>query len=251
MVGRLIDVFPSANEVLAISAEEGELAKTSIPEYLDETFNRYPIGRSALTDLLISRENSVRKRAFYAANADTSQPNARDTGALKNASAKGPLLKIPPSEKERRRNPATSERLITRIAPRTLPIAAGTLSHILSRPFFSICAIHPRRICMNRRFEACSAKLLVFLRNRLEKPYGFFLQPPTFPSSREYLGRYAPDPKRQTAPLLPSAAKKRKTNDGVSDGRDSGGAAGTSAATSPDSQRQQLTAVCLQSSAPL
>lgn len=39
MVGRLIDVFPSANEVLAISAEEGELAKTSIPEYLDEVIS--------------------------------------------------------------------------------------------------------------------------------------------------------------------------------------------------------------------
>ncbi|KAL2731054.1 hypothetical protein V1478_005467, partial [Vespula squamosa] len=120
MVGRLIDVFTSANEVPAISAKEGELATTSI----------------------------------------------RISG------------------QERRRTPGTaetSERLITRIAPRTLPIAAGTLSHILSRPFFSICAIHPRRICMNRRFEACSAKLLVFLRNRLEKPYGFFLQLPTFP----------------------------------------------------------------------
>lgn len=36
---------------------------------------------------------------------------------------------------------------------RISPIADGTLSHILSRPFFSICAIHLRRICMSQREE--------------------------------------------------------------------------------------------------
>lgn len=43
------------------------------------------------------------------------------------------------------------------------PIADGTLSHILSRPFFSIYAIRLRRICMSQRFGTCSGQLSVSL----------------------------------------------------------------------------------------
>lgn len=46
----------------------------------------------------------------------------------------------------------TSAGLLRVLRGRVSPIADGTLSHILSRPFFSICAIRLRRICMSQRF---------------------------------------------------------------------------------------------------
>lgn len=58
----------------------------------------------------------------------------------------------------------TSADLLRVLPARISPIAGRTLSHILSRPFFSIYAIRLRRICMNQRFRPCSEKLSVYLR---------------------------------------------------------------------------------------
>lgn len=54
-------------------------------------------------------------------------------------------------EKENRLNKPSAD-LLRVLRGGVSPIAVRTLSHILSRPFFSIYVIRLRRICMNQRF---------------------------------------------------------------------------------------------------
>lgn len=61
--------------------------------------------------------------------------------------------------REEKEEPSETSADLLRVLRATVsPIAGRTLSHILSRPFFSICAIRLRRICMNQRFQPCSVK---------------------------------------------------------------------------------------------